>query len=67
MQSAAAIRQVSASVIGSTDVMMLTQFVHEPTKPAKMAFADMRRITSAQPSAPAIDAKRQGVHQQRGI
>ena len=40
MQSAAAIRQVSESVIESTDAMMLTQFVHEPTKPAKMAFAD---------------------------
>ena len=40
MQSAAAIRQVSASVIESTDAMILTQFVHEPTKPAKMAFAD---------------------------
>ena len=40
VQSAAPIRQVSASVIESTDAMMLTQFVHEPTKPAKMAFAD---------------------------
>ena len=40
MQSAAAIRQVSASVIESTDAMMLTQFVHEPTNSAKMAFAD---------------------------
>lgn len=40
MRSAAPIRQVSASVIESTDAMMLTQFVHEPTKPAKMAFAD---------------------------
>lgn len=40
MQSAAPIRQVSAPVIESTDAMMLTQFVHEPTKPAKMAFAD---------------------------
>ena len=52
MRSAAATRHVNASVFESTDAKILTQFVHEPTKRAKMTFeddvADYIRLNRAQ-------------------